>query len=116
MAERFILRDILVVIEAGLMVTFGARADGTSVPDGYIISTGEAVVVVVEPFVFVRGTCVRGCDSGDAVSGNNGSRDAIICSDRREWDVIGAMATATVATMLAARWCQMVSRDGRCRK
>ncbi len=55
MAEHFILRDVL-ASAAGLMVAFGVRAGGADVPDGYIISTGEAVVVVVEPFVVVRGT------------------------------------------------------------
>ena len=55
MAERFILRDVL-ASAAGLMVALGVRAGGTGVPDGNIISTGETVVVVVEPFVVVWGT------------------------------------------------------------
>ena len=55
MAECFILRDVL-ASAAGLMVALGVRAGGTGVPDRNIISTGETVVVVVEPFVVVWGT------------------------------------------------------------
>ena len=55
MAKRFIPRNVL-ASAASLMVAFRVRAGGAGVPDGYIISTGEAVVVVVELFVVVRGT------------------------------------------------------------
>ena len=52
LTQGFILGNILVGASS-LVAAFGCRAYSTSVPDGDIIATGEAVVVVVEPLVGV---------------------------------------------------------------
>ena len=62
MSEGFELCDVL-GRASGLVIHSGIVAGGTGVPDGNVVPTQEAVVVVVEVFVVVHwcGTAIGGC-------------------------------------------------------
>ncbi len=68
-SQGFVLCHVL-ARAPGLMIEFGITAGGAGVPDGDVVATGEAVVVVVEVFVVVgwsgagKGRCGHGSCGG----------------------------------------------------
>ena len=103
-----------VTFATSLVLLFGVRAGGTSLPERHVITAQETVVVVIEPFVGV-GCAATGCvvvvsgwDSGDNRLDSYGWGRVVVVSVASS-----TPSMSTAAAILGCPWC-LGYGGGRC--